>query len=320
MREVGVLNKSDVVLVTGGAGLLGTALRSELGVQGFAAVLAPDRAELDLTNQAAVSAYFRQHRPAHVFHLAGKVFGLGGNTRYPGAMFYQNAAMNLNVIEACREIGVAKVTAMGTGCVYPVALGGEKLSEESVWDGPPHDSEWAYAQAKRAMLAHLTANQAEFGQNFSYAISGNLYGPNDMFDVRYGHVAPSLIAKFHAAARTGAAVSVWGSGRAERDFMHSADAARALLLAHQHLEGPYNLGSGAVVTIRDVVEAIRAAAGGAIEVEWDASRPDGQLRRFYDLSRLQSIGFAPRFDLRSGIRDTYDWYRAAFPRVRGAEY
>ncbi len=311
------MNTSDAVLVTGGAGLLGTALQAELKRQGFTNVLAPGRAELDLTDKAAVVAYFEAHKPAHVFHLAAKVFGLGGNKRYPGAMFYQNAAINLNIVDASHRFDVAKITALGTGCVYPVALGGELLREDSVWDGPPHDSEWAYAQAKRAMLAHLEANHVEYGHKFAYAISGNLYGPNDLFDTEHGHVVPSLVAKFHAAAKAGKPVSVWGTGRAERDFTHASDAARALILAHQHLEGPYNLGSGAIVTIRDVVEAVQAAAGGAVEIAWDASKPDGQMRRFYDLSRLQSVGFKPQFDLQRGIKDTYDWYAANVPNVRG---
>ena len=311
------MKTSDVVLVTGAAGLLGTALRNELALQGYTSVLVPGHADLDLANQAAVRAYFERQRPAHVFHLAAKVFGLGGNKRYPGVMFYENAAINLNVVDASREFGVEKITALGTGCVYPVALGGELLREDRVWDGPPHDSEWAYAQAKRGMLAHLTANNAEYGQMFAYAISGNLYGPNDLFDIEHGHVVPSLVAKFHAAAAAGRPVSVWGTGRAERDFTHAADAARALVLAHERLDGAYNLGSGAIVTIRDVVEATQAAAGGKVEIEWDASKPDGQMRRFYDLSRLKGIGFKPRFDLVSGIRDTYDWYAANYPNVRG---
>jgi len=313
------MKPSDVILVTGAAGLLGTALRHELAGEGYTNVLAPGRAELDLTNQAAVRAYFEVHRPAHVFHLAAKVFGLGGNKRYPGAMYYENAAINLNIVDASRVFGVEKITALGTGCVYPVELGGELLREDTVFDGPPHDSEWAYAQAKRGMLAHLTANAAEYGQKFAYAISGNLYGPNDLFDVEHGHVVPSLVAKFHAAAVANRPVSVWGTGRAERDFTHAADAARALVMAHEKLDGAYNMGSGVVVTIRDVVEATHAAAGGNVEIEWDASKPDGQMRRFYDLSRLQGIGFKPRFDLISGIADTYQWYAANYPNVRGGK-
>jgi GDP-L-fucose synthase len=314
------LNKSDRVLLTGGAGLVGTALLNEFKREGFNNVCAPTRHELDLSDRDAVTEYFRDQCPVHVFHLAGKVFGLGGNTRYPGAMYSQNAAMNLNVVEVSREVGVSKITAMGTGCVYPVKLGGELLREDSVWDGPPHDSEWAYAQAKRGMLAHLIANETQYGARFGYAISGNLYGPNDLFDEACGHVVPSLVAKFYAAAQHSGAALVWGTGRAERDFTHSADAARALILAHQHLGGPYNLGSGTVVTIKNVVEALQEAAGGKFEVIWDASKPDGQMRRFYDLSKLESIGFAPRFDLRGGVKDTYDWYAANFPNVRGIEH
>jgi GDP-L-fucose synthase len=306
----------DTVLVTGAGGLVGSALVENLQVRGVEKVLAPRRGELDLLDQRAVFDYFDQHRPAHVFHPAAKVFGLGGNTRFPGEMFYENAAINLNVIEASRRFAVRKITALGTGCVYPEALGGSMLRETQVWDGPPHGSEWAYAQAKRAMLAQLVSYQQQYGLDFVYAISGNLYGPGDLFDAENGHVIPSLITKFHAAQTQGGTVTVWGTGRAERDFCHSSDAARALIMAHEKLSGPVNIGSGVVVTIGDVVEGLDAATNGAVELQWDKTKPDGQMRRFYDLSKLESIGFKPELDLRTGLRSTYEWYASNYPNVR----
>lgn len=310
-----MIRPEDTVLVTGGRGLVGSALVDALSAR-VGNVLAPGRPELDLTDQAAVFAFFEAHRPAHVFHPAAKVFGLGGNTKFPGQMFYDNALINLNVIEACRRFSVRKITALGTGCVYPEALGGQALREDQVWDGPPHGSEWAYAQAKRALLAHLVSYKAEYGLAYVYAISGNLYGPGDLFDVENGHVIPSLVAKFHAAARDATPVSVWGTGRAERDFTYSADAASALIVAHERLEGPVNIGSNVVVTIRDVVMGLHEVSGGMVELQWDASKPDGQMRRFYDLSKLAGAGFKPQHDLKTGLQKTYDWYVANYPNVR----
>ncbi|PVM89168.1 GDP-L-fucose synthase family protein [Caulobacter endophyticus] len=307
---------TDSVLVTGAGGLVGSALVEELRSRGVETVLAPRRGELNLLDQQAVFDYFEQHRPVHVFHPAAKVFGLGGNTRFPGEMFYENALININVIEACRRFGVRKITALGTGCVYPESLGGSLLREDQVWDGAPHGSEWAYAQAKRAMLAQLVAYQQQYELDFVYAISGNLYGPGDLFDAENGHVIPSLVAKFHRALTEGGKVTVWGTGRAERDFCFSSDTARALIMSHEQLTGPVNMGSGVVVTIRDVVEGLVEVTNGAVELEWDATKPDGQMRRFYDLSKLQSIGFQPQFDLKAGLRSTYEWYAKNYPHVR----
>jgi len=303
------------ILVTGAGGLVGAALiraLSELPVE----ILAPRRSDLDLTDRNKVLDYFSAYGPQHVFHSAAKVFGLGGNTKFPGQMFHDNALINLNVIEASRRFGVKKITALGTGCVYPEALGGTLLREEQIWDGQPHGSEWAYAQAKRAMLAQLIAYEKEYGLAFTYAISGNLYGPGDLFDAENGHVIPSLISKFHAALSAGVPVQVWGTGRAERDFTYSDDMARALLMAHEKLTGPVNIGSGEVVTIRDVVEGINAATGGSLELIWDPTKPDGQMRRFYDLSKIMSAGFKPKVRLEVGLRQTYDWYSSHYPNVR----
>lgn len=304
------------MLVTGGTGLVGTALLKQLRAMPDLQVFAPSRAELDLTEHHAVRDYFVEHRPSHVIHAAAKVFGLGGNVAHPGEMFYVNAAINLNVVESSRQAGVRKITALGTGCVYPAKYDGQVLQEGQIWEGPPHSSEWPYAQAKRALLAHLVAYRQQYGMEYVYAICGNLYGPNDNFDVARGHVIPSLIAKFHGARTSSGKVSVWGTGVAVRDFSFAADAARAILAAHQKLDGPVNIGSGTIVSIRQVVETLHEIVGRSVDVVWDASKPDGQPRRYYDLAKLKSAGFEPCYTLERGLRETYEWYDRNYPNVR----
>lgn len=309
------LDANDRVLITGAGGMLGRAM-ADILKQGGVTVLSPVRGELDLQDQAAVLRYFEEHHPTHVIHAAARVFGLGGNIKFPGDMYYMNASMNSNVIEASRAVGVKKVTGVGTGAVYPVKFDGEYLTEEQVWEGPPHGSEWAYAQAKRGMLAHLHTYREQFGMDYSYTICGNLYGPHDLFNIDYGHVIPSLVSKFARAQRETAPVSIWGTGVAVRDFTHVRDAARAILTVHAGLTGPVNIASGNIHTIRDVVDCLDDLTGNAIAIEWDTTKPDGQGRRFYDLTKLRSLGFEPEFDLTAGLADTWRWFTANYPNVR----
>jgi GDP-L-fucose synthase len=279
-------------------------------------VLTPNRSELDLLDFAAVLAYFEEMRPSHVFHAAAKVFGLGGNMKFPGDMYYMNATINSNVIEAAKRTGTIKVTGVGTGAVYPVKYDGLFMTEDQVWDGPPHGAEWAYAQAKRGMLAQLAMYHQQFGMDYSYSICANLYGPNDLFDIEYGHVIPSLIAKFHRAKREGTPVSIWGTGIAVRDFTYVEDAARAIITSHLNLTGPVNTASGNIHAIREIVDILDDITGNKLKIEWDSSKPDGQGKRFYELSKLQSVGFSPQFDLKTGLQATWDWFDKAYPHIR----
>jgi GDP-L-fucose synthase len=309
-------SSNDRILVTGGGGMLGGAIAKVLRDETEASVLAPVRAELDLMDWRSVLAYFQQSRPTHVFHAAAKVFGLGGNTRFPGQMFHENAMLNAHIIEAARLVGTSKVSGVGTGCVYPVKYDGEYLREEHIWDGPPHGSEWAYAQAKRGMLTQLDAYRQQYGLDYVFPICGNLYGPRDLFDTENGHVIPSLVAKFHQALLGDGKVSVWGTGVAVRDFSFVDDAAAAIVVAHRQLSGPVNIASGNIHSIRDVVDSLHELTGASLTIEWDSSKPDGQGRRFYDLSKIRSAGFVPQHSLRSGLAATLEWYKSNYPQVR----
>lgn len=304
------------VIITGGTGLVGTALAEVMRAAGFWNVLALGSRDCDLLNWNATRAFFLTQRPDYVFHLAARVYGIMGNMRNKGSSFLDNTWINTHTIEAARLAGVRKIVAMGTGSVYPYPSPGLPLTEDMVWSGKPHWSEDSYAHAKRAMLAQLIAYEEQYEVPYAFVISGNLYGPNDKFDPEFGHVTPALVRKFYEAKLAGSEVIVWGHGTAQRDFMHSADAARALLAILRHVEGPVNMASGVVHTIRDIVDVLTAITSLTDKVAWDTCKPDGQDYRAYDLSRLSTTGFRPEVSLQDGLRQTYEWYAAHAGRAR----
>lgn len=302
------INANSKILVTGGTGLVGRALIQELRNQGFANTVGVGSRDCDLRDACAVQDLMSRERPDYVFHLAARVHGLGGNMLYRSDILVDNVLINTNVVEHARRCGIKKIVAMGSGCVYPEFRGLEELFEDQVWNGPPHPSEESYAHAKRLMLAQLDAARKQYGLASAFVISGNLYGPHDCFNVEEGHVTPSLIAKFYKANKNGTPVKVWGTGSAIRDFTHSTDVARALLCILRNIEGPVNMGSGQRHQIRDIVDILQSLTG--VPVDWDSSKPDGQLVRYYNLERLSRTGFKPSVTLEDGVRSTYDWYAA----------
>ncbi len=303
-----MLDISAPIVVTGAGGLVGTALLALLAERGFSNVLAPRSADVDLRDPVAAKAYFSHVKPAYVYHLAARVYGIMGNIENKGSSYFENVMINTNVVEACRLARVRKIVAMGSGAVYPYPPPHRLLEEEDIWSGKPHPSEDSYAHSKRAMFAQLEAYQEQYGLAFVFAISGNLYGPNDKFDIEHGHVTPALIAKFHAAKQAGTKVSVWGNGSAIRDFTYSSDMALALLTVMERGQGAINVGSGDIRPIRDIVMTLAEVTDLVDEVEWDTSKPNGQEFRAYRLDRLMALGFRPQVNLRSGLEQTYYWY------------
>jgi GDP-L-fucose synthase len=301
------------IVVTGASGLMGRALVAELETTG-AEIVALSSKDADLTDASAAEALFARHRPELVYHLAARVSGIMGNLRTQGQAYLDNARINTNVVEAARRAGARKFVAMGSAAIYSdiVAL---PMREEDVWAGPPHASEAGYAHAKRGMLAQLEAYRNQWGLDFAYCISTNLFGPHDRFDEAYGHVLPSLVSKFHRAAREGSAPIVWGSGEPRRDFLYAADAARAMRMIGEGFTGAINLASGTEVSIREVATLLAEIAGCG-DITWDRSKPDGQKLRAYDVTKLRALGFTPAHDLRSGLERTYQWYATHSDRAR----
>ena len=299
----------SLILVTGAAGMVGSHVVDALTAQGRA-VVGISRRECDLRDYNKTLTIFKGLRPTHVFHSAACVYGIIGNMNNPGQSFLENIQINTNVIEAARQVGVKKVTAMGTGCVYPFPPLRTPLVEDDIFMGRPHPSESGYAHAKLAMLAQLETYNGISGMDFAYIVSCNLFGPRDKFDPINGHVVPSLIRKFYEAARDGTDVTVWGDGSARRDFIYIKDMARAAVMVMDNAHGPINFGTDQVWRIGDIISALAKISGVNFDtcVRWDSTKPNGVDYRGYDLSRLKALGFTPEFSIPEGLKETYDWY------------
>ncbi|WP_242184596.1 NAD-dependent epimerase/dehydratase family protein [Sphingomonas sp. CARO-RG-8B-R24-01] len=302
------------ILVTGGSGVAGAALEALLVARGADVRILRGRADGDLEDWHVCRAVFERERPRFVYHLAGAVFGIGGNTAFPGDAFRRNTLLNLHVVEASRQIGVEKIVAMGTAAIYADGLQ-QPMRESDALTGEPHASEYAYAFAKRGLLVQLESYRRQFGTRFAYAISTNLYGPHDRFNVEYGHVIPSLLMKFECARRDGGVVEIWGDGSPQRDFLYAEDAAAGLALMMEQGDGSYNLASGTPCTISELVTAI-AAFYPDVAYRWNPDKPLGQLRRSYDVGRIKGIDFQAAHSIESGLAATIDWVRSNFDELR----
>ncbi len=301
------------IVLTGASGLLGSAVLKILERNGGRVVLA-NRARVDLSDYNSTRDFFAEVRPNIVIHTAARVHGLMGNTRFPAEIFDENLRINSNVISCAYLAGVRRFALASTVAAYPGHLV-ENIREDQYFDGSPHAGESAYGHSKRAMLAQIEAYRRQYGVDYTYAIFTNLFGPSDRFDVENGHVVPSLIAKFHAARINGGPVRVWGKGIARRDFIYIADAAAALVhLAHVG-SGCYNVATGQSVPIAQVVAHLSSITG-VSDIHWESDKPEGQMERSYDVTRLRESGFMHRYSLEDGLRLAYNWYAQHYPDVR----
>ncbi|MEK7340468.1 MAG: NAD-dependent epimerase/dehydratase family protein [Candidatus Rhabdochlamydia sp.] len=306
------------ILITGAQGLVGTSLIEELNRQGYTNLIPLTREHCDLTNYEEVKLFFRNAKPEVVFHTAAAVYGIGGNAKKKGSIFLDNVLLNTHVIEASRLSGAKKIIAMGTIAAYPEPTE-FPVKENNIWSGPPHQSENSYGHAKRTMLAQLLAYQENYGLDFAYVISTNLFGPNDKFDSKFGHVVPSLVRKFYEAKKSHEQVTIWGDGSAERDFLYSKDMARALILIMNRYTGPINVASGRRSSIKELVDLLANHFEMQDKVVWDAAMPNG--RAFYeiDLTCLKTLGYMPVYSMEKGLLETLDWFTSMYEKnaIRG---
>lgn len=299
------------ILMTGGAGFLGSVLIRRVLDDGAQAsrIRIPRSAELDLRRwENCVKAVKDVDM---VIHLAARVGGIGFNRKYPGKLFYDNAVMGIQLMEAARQQGVDKFVTVGTVCAYP-KFTPVPFKEDDIWNGYPEETNAPYGLAKKMLLVQSQAYRQEYGFNSIYLLPVNLYGPGDNFDPHSSHVIPALIRKFVEAVRSkNKSVDVWGTGKASREFLYVDDAAKGIALAAERYNKPepVNLGSGREISISDLVKTISRLTGFDGKIKWDASKPDGQPRRCLDVSRAwQEFGFEAKMDFEEGLRRTVEWY------------
>ncbi|HEX5726187.1 MAG TPA: GDP-L-fucose synthase [Longimicrobiaceae bacterium] len=299
------------VLVTGGAGFLGSHVVERLRGLGCRHLCVARREEYDLTEQAEVRRLLRDARPDLVLHLAAEVGGIGANRDNPGRFFYANAVMGAMLIEESRLAGVEKYVQVGTVCAYPKYTP-VPFREEDFWIGYPEETNAPYGIAKKALHVQLGAYRQQYGFRGIYLLPTNLYGPRDNFDPASSHVIPALIRRLVEARRTGAEeLVIWGTGQASREFLYVDDCARALLLAAEHYDGaePVNVGIGKEIRIREVAALMADIIGWRGEFRFDTTKPDGQPRRCLETSKaLRLFGFQAQVDIRAGLERTIAWY------------
>ena len=304
------MQPDDRIHVAGHEGLAGSAILRRLRALGFHNLLLRTRAELDLTDQAAVERCYAAERPAFVFLAAARVGGILANSRFPADFIRDNLLIETNVIDAAFRHGVAKLCFLGSSCIYP-RLAPQPMREESLLGGPLEPTNEWYAIAKLAGIKLCQAYARQHGWRAISLLPSNLYGPGDRFDPEQSHVLPALIRRFDEARAAGAPeVVVWGSGTPRREFLHADDLADACVFLMQHYESdaPINVGVGEDVSIGELAGTVAEVVGYGGRIVFDASKPDGAPRKLLDTSRLEALGWRPRIGLRAGIEQTYHWY------------
>ena len=304
--------KEKRVVVTGGAGFLGSFVVEQLRAKGCRDIFVPRSQDYDLVQMEAVNQLYSDRTPDLVLHLAARVGGIGANQVNPGKFFYDNLMMGTQLIEVGRQRGLKKFVALGTICAYP-KFAPIPYQEDDIWNGYPEETNAPYGLAKKMMLVQSQAYREQYGFNSIVLFPVNLYGPGDNFDPRSSHVIPALIKKcVDAMAQGDEEIVVWGTGAATREFFYVEDAAEAICLATERYDKsePVNIGAGFEISIRDLVGLIVELTGFRGRVVWDATKPDGQPRRMLDTSRaFREFGFRAGTDFREGLGKTIDWYR-----------
>lgn len=297
------------VVVTGGAGFLGSHIVSKLKAHGATDIAVPRSADYDLRTQGACAEVVKG--ADIVIHLAANVGGIGYNRDYPGTLFYDNLLMGVHMIEESRKAEVKKFVGIGTICAYP-KYAPVPFKEDDLWNGYPEETNAPYGLAKKMMLVQSTAYRQQYGFNSIFLLPVNLYGPGDNFDDGSSHVIPALIKKFVVAKKQNLpSVTVWGTGSATREFCYVEDAAEGIVLASEKYDksDPVNIGAGFEISIKDLVEKIRSIVGYTGNIIWDTTKPDGQPRRMLDTTRAEKeFGYQSTTPFDIGIAKVIEYY------------
>ncbi|MCX7819755.1 MAG: GDP-L-fucose synthase [Kiritimatiellae bacterium] len=302
------------ILVTGATGFLGhhivPALRSSFPT---ADIIAVGRRDCDLLQPNAADRLLADVRPDAVVHLAAKSGGIEDNRLRPADYFYENLAINTATFHAAFRVGVRKFLTLIGGCSYP-ARAVSPISEDQMWNGFPQIESAGYSVAKKVLLVQSWAYRAQYGFNSVVLIPGNVYGEHDNFNLTQAHVIPALIRKYiEARDRGDAEVVAWGTGRPTRDFVYAGDVAATIpwFLAHYDSSEPVNISTGTRISIRELAETVARVVGFQGRIRWDTSKPDGQMDKIFDVSRLRALGLSCSTSLEEGLRRTVAWFERA---------
>jgi GDP-L-fucose synthase len=304
------ITKRSKIYVAGHRGLVGSALVRALQSRGYERILFRSRAELDLTRQDAVEAFFDRERPDAVILAAARVGGIHANNSRPAEFIRDNLLIQDHVVDAAQRSGVEKFVFLGSSCIYP-KLAEQPIREDSLLSGPLEPTNEWYAIAKIAGVKMCQALRREYGFNAICLMPTNLYGPGDNFDLQQAHVLPALLRRIHEAKRSGSAsVTVWGSGAPRREFLHVDDLADAVLyLLHEYDGEPIvNIGWGKDISILELAELLVSVIDYHGRLVFDTTKPDGTPRKLLDVGRLTALGWAPRISLEEGVQSTYAWF------------
>jgi GDP-L-fucose synthase len=308
------MERNARVYVAGHLGLVGSAIWRELERQGFTHLIGRTRQEMDLLDPAAVERFYFTERPNYVFVAAAKVGGIMANNTRPAEFVYENLQIQNNLIHGAYETKVKKLLFLGSSCIYP-KLAPQPLKEEYLLTGPLEPTNEWYAVAKIAGIKMCQAYRRQYGCDFISAMPTNMYGPNDNYDPQGSHVLPALIRKFHESKVAGArTVTCWGTGQPLREFLYADDLANACVFLMENYSGEdfVNVGFGSDLTIRELAETVARVVGFVGLIEWDTAKPDGTPRKLMDSSKLFGMGWAPKVDLETGIRLSYEDFQRRF--------
>jgi GDP-L-fucose synthase len=304
------MKKNSSIYVAGHKGLVGSAIVKKLKLQGYKNVITRTHKELDLVDKKKAESFFAKEKPEFVFLAAAKVGGIYANNTYPAEFIYQNLMIQTNVIDLSYKYGVKKLLFLASSCIYPKTCK-QPIKEEYLLTGPIELTNEAFAVAKLAGIKMCQAYNRQYGTNFISVIAANVYGVNDRFDEN-AHVISSLIKNFHEAKIKGQeAVTIWGSGKPKRDFLYVDDLVDACLFLMKNYNSSeiINVGTGIETSIKELAELVRQITGFKGKTIYDAAKPDGNLRRFLDSSKIKALGWKPNVVLNKGLRLAYNWYK-----------
>ncbi|MGH1589129.1 GDP-L-fucose synthase [Methylobacterium phyllosphaerae] len=311
--------RGQTIFVAGHRGMVGSAIVRRLRELGHAQILTADRRSLDLLDQAAVRRFFAENRIDQVYLAAAKVGGIHANNTYPAEFIHENLLIQANLIDAAHTHDVDRLLFLGSSCIYP-KLAPQPMREDALLTGLLEPTNEPYAIAKIAGIKMCESYNRQYGRRYRSVMPTNLYGPNDNFHPENAHVLPALMRRLHEAKQEGrASVTVWGTGRAMREFLHVDDMARASVYVMEMDDAVYaqntrpdlshiNVGTGEDCTIRQLAEALARVIGYEGQLAFDASKPDGTPRKLMDVSRLRAMGWRPEIALEDGLRQTYGWF------------